>query len=312
MSTNHSCAFCYERDHYIQLCNSPEIARLCNETREYAYYSYLFKNQNILFNHLRGYSFNILKMLYIHWEHTGTSSFRESVRSHVPNFPSLMSYSRMIALNMWLYLYIELHQIRYNSRMDDQNRDNMTFWYNVWTGYFDWRTTPSSYDDISDGEGSVDSSDFAPDTIDTSINVYSESIRDSSQIFGDGGGYNEEHGNSEFAIQLADADADKASAAAHKFDECPICYDKVPLEKKVLLKCSHILCTDCFQAYVGSKPDNSLYSCSMCRANIDSIVLFCPDAEKNFTKYKNPHSPTCNDGLLDLIDSVEFDMNLFG
>jgi hypothetical protein len=83
-------------------------------------------------------------MLYVHWKATSISLVREHPTAEsLPDFPSVLTYSTMIALNMWLYLYIEVHQIRYNynHRMDVSDDVFMRFWYNVWTGQTTWITT---------------------------------------------------------------------------------------------------------------------------------------------------------------------------
>jgi hypothetical protein len=302
--TVRSCAFCYEPGHNILNCKSPEIVQLCGETREHAYYAYLLKNENILLDHLRTYPYNALKVLYMHWKATGTPDFRQ--RANVPDFPPVLSYSCMVALNMWLYLYIELHQMRYTGT-DDQYRDITQFWYNAWNGNIIWYTSrhiPYDDDDDDDDDDSVVaselSSDFAPDTVDTSTDVPSSLVggmRDVASMEG------------KFEIQLSS----KNVASAHECNECPICFDGVCFEKKVLLNCGHTLCSDCFQTYITSKHSaNSSYMCSMCRAHIGSVVVFCPDVETNLTKCLSNHTnDALSHGLLDLIDSVEFDMNLF-
>ena len=159
-ATTFCCSFCRVKGHTIKSCDSPYIIRFCSETREHARNSYLYQNENILLNHLRTYSFDTLKILYTHWNTTGSPRIRQHIwdsSSIFPEFPSVLSYSGMIALNMWLYLYNEMHIIRFHTVMSIPNRELMRFWYNVWNGHTTWFTTQTNlYDDYPDSE-SMDS-----------------------------------------------------------------------------------------------------------------------------------------------------------
>jgi hypothetical protein len=260
-------------------------------------------------------------MLYVHWKATSISLVREHPTAEsLPDFPSVLTYSTMIALNMWLYLYIEVHQIRYNynHRMDVSDDEFMRFWYNVWRGQTRWITTRGMpHDDDNDYDFDDFDTDISSNFVHNSIDFYPSSynIPLASTIYGrlipmQGGVEDASH---DFEIQLS-------TEKSEPLLECPICYDySVDVEQKVVLNCGHALCASCFQSYMGSKRVVETFSCCMCRATIQSVVVFCSIVKTKFDAYlttrnsASSHGNRHDDGeeIIDLIDSVEFDMNLF-
>ena len=99
-----SCAFCHGWGHSIESCTSPYIVRLCEETREHARNSYLYKNENVLLNHLRTYSFDILKILYLNWVNTAPFDVRECIRNIPSTFPESSSILSYLIINYLLNL----------------------------------------------------------------------------------------------------------------------------------------------------------------------------------------------------------------
>jgi len=260
----------------------------------------------------------------MHWKATSISLVREHPTAEsLPDFPSVLNYSTMIALNMWLYLYIEVHQIRYNynHRMDVSDDVFMRFWYNVWTGQTTWITTRGmplddndfDFDDFDAGTGT--SSVFVPNSIDFYPSSHNMPL--ASTIYGrliplQGGA---EHAPPhDFEIQLS-------TEKTEPLLECPICYDcNVDVEQKVALNCGHALCASCFQSYMGSKRVVETFSCCMCRADIQSVVVFCSIVKtkldaclttRNSAAASSHSNRDDGEEIIDLIDSVEFDMNLF-
>lgn len=69
-------------------------------------------------------------------------------------------------------------------------------------------------------------------------------------------------------------------------DECPICYESIPYNKKVTTNCNHVFCSDCITHYFDTCYDcNSEPVCAMCREPYSTLEVQDPDTCENMCKH---------------------------
>lgn len=66
-------------------------------------------------------------------------------------------------------------------------------------------------------------------------------------------------------------------------DDCPICMEKISLEKCVSTNCNHSFCSECICNYIKTCNSNSLPRCSLCRTTTTSYTLFSENALDQIT-----------------------------
>lgn len=53
--------------------------------------------------------------------------------------------------------------------------------------------------------------------------------------------------------------------------DCPICYDTITPNNKIITNCGHQFCNTCMERYLKKQNKNTTPSCAMCRSNIQTI-----------------------------------------
>jgi hypothetical protein len=316
------CSFCNEDGNVISDCNSPEVHRLCEQVRERAFTAYAYKSEHHLLHVFLCYPADKLEMLATHWMSTCNPDILQYIynNDHIPTDVAYhaaasgdMSYSKMVALNMWLYLYVEIYQLQDNSGVihDELYRtllSRKTFWFNVWMGGIVWYANHRYNNYSSDLHTGVRSANLPPNHNLNNIPSVSP-----ASIGGDGVGGLTFNIN----IRLSDTETGCAAGAGATADdnECPICYNELDTTR-ILPACGHSLCSDCFEKCLNLDSYKSMHSisCSICRSNIHSIVVFCPLVNKCLTKYltNNKIQDHHDDLIDDELDSITIDLNLFG
>lgn len=283
-STPLYCSFCNEDGHVISQCNSPEVHQLCASIRERAFTAYDYKSEHHLLHVFLCYPENKLEMLYNHWKATCNPVILQQIcnidtllNSDITDIVNNMTYSKMVALNMWLYLYVEIYDLQNNEAIDDEFQHYLltrkTFWFNAWSGQNVWYANPI-YNNSYLSEGQHTSSDAVALLPNNNLNINID-------------------------IQLS-------NHVLSADDECPICYNELDMTR-VLPACGHPVCSDCFKKCMNS----SHLCCSICRSNIMSIIVFCPSVNESITKCLASDNNESIDSI-DELDSIVIDLNLFG
>lgn len=317
------CRFCDEVRLTNHICNEPEVLRICEETREAAYDAYTEKDENILLTHLRCCQYDEIKILYMYWKETAPPRIQTKIETSIamPDLPLVcdICYSKTIALNMWLYLYIEIYQLRANEGccgggggggmcfrcccglcccgLNESTRNMLMFWYNVWNGNTPWSTTriidlgsDSDLDSDSDYYNSDSDFDFQVEMDTDYRGVTADDVDSYIGVDIDTGHNAHVLGARSHSIDVQFHSENIESC--HECNECPICGDGIVIDKKVLLTCGHSLCSDCFEKYIEYEMRryhqgsllSVLFCCSICRGDINSVSVFSLDVKLRLTQ----------------------------